>query len=362
MKKKVLIILDSYKYSKKEDAIRDKIASLCRPSFFYTDYENRTITFFHGLKFVGNFLSHVTYWAISFFLALKLFVSKQRAEITIFINPIVGFFYCLLLSLLHRDENVCLAGFIFEEKNSSLYLALRKRFVKFAYRKVSHLIVYSSEEVDKYSAIFPSLADKITFSRYGRDFNIFGENEYHTTEKYVASGGASNRNFDTLVEAMSILEKKDPQILCRIATRPSAFSIKHQLENLEVLTDIRMATFGSFLERSSFVIIPILDNSISAGHMALLEAMYRQKVVIATDLAAIRDYADEEQVYLYRANDSRELAEIIEHVYANIDSDEVQDKALAAKTKYDEEYTFNQFVYRLVEKCIRLNNRDSNEE
>ncbi|MHB1270919.1 MAG: glycosyltransferase family protein [Thermoleophilia bacterium] len=352
MSKNALIILDSYKYKGKEAMIRKNIESLCNPAFFYTDYENNLIKYFHGLKFVGNFLSHISYWTISLVLAAEILAKKKSHEIIIFVNPIVGYFYCFMLSLFKREDTVCIAGFIFEKKENRLYLALRRKFVNFAYRSASCLIVYSNIEVEQYGQMFPKLANRFKFVRYGRDYDIFGENKYSSAQPYVASGGGSNRDFGTLITALKILEKKNPEIFCQVATRHDALSITHQPANLQVLHEIRIDRFGSFLENSLFVVIPIKNNFISAGHMALLESMYRQKVIIATDVPVVRDYASDSEIFFYQADDSNELAERMDYVFNNIKSDEVKLKALAAKNKYQSDYTFNKFIYRLIENCI----------
>ncbi len=348
---KTLLILDSYKYKQREPEIRRAFASSKSIDFFYTDYENRLIRLFHRTGFAGNMLSHAAYWLSSMWSALKIFSIRRGYGSKLFINPIVGFFYCLLLSVLGIRENVCIAGFLFEDKASDTYYAIRKKIVAFVYRNTPLLVVYSRAELDNYSRIFPRLADKFVFVQYGRDFDIFEENEFQSRDEYVASGGSSNRDYATLSEAFAILHEEGLPIMGKIATRPSAFSMIDAPSNIEVLYDIRLDTFGSFLQNSLFVVISLEDRGLSAGHMVLLESMRLGKPTIITDIPAVRDYVDENDVFFYKSKDSASLASRIKHVYDNLGRDEILKKAKAAKASYDRKYTFVALVGRLSDLC-----------
>lgn len=347
MSKEVLIILDSDKYRAQEGRIREAVQDICEPAFFYTDYENRLIKFLHGIRGAGNFLSHATYWSVSFWDATRIYTAKKQPR-KLFVNPIVGFFYCLLLAVFRGQDKAVVAGFLFEDKSSPLYLNLRKRFVNFAYGRSAHLIVYSRIEEEKYSAMFPALERKIKFVRYGRDFDIFEENKYSHDSPYVASGGGSNRDFETLVAAMSLLEAEGSPIHARIATRPGNLAAESASGNIMVLHDIRMDTFGSFLAQSLFVVLPLKDNDVSAGHMSLMESMRLGKPVIITDIPSVRDYVNESQVFFYPPGDSQGLAQMIKYVYEQLDGEVVRAKAAAARSLYESEYNFGSFLKRLA--------------
>ena len=348
----VLIVLDSYKYVTKENVIRSELEQFCNPSFYYTDYENKLIRFFHGIKGIGNFLSHIAYWTASLFSAIKIFHRMEDHGSKIFINPLVGIFYCFLLALLKKNDDVCIAGFLFVEKQNKLYLSWREKFVNFSYARANKIIVYSSNEVGHYSQRFPLLASKFKFIKYGRDYDIFKENEYLSNEKYVASGGSSNRDFNTLACALDHLEKKKVAVKCKIATRPGADILQCSPSNLEILYDIRLDKFGSFLDKSLFVVIPVKNSGVSGGHMALLEAMSRGKLIIVTDIPGVRDYVDEENVIFYKPEDSIDLAGKIEYVLTNLNDEFLLEKAENAKKLYFEKYHFCALVNRLVKEMV----------
>ena len=353
---KILIVLDSKKYKEKEDGLRNEIGNLCEPEFYFTDYENRLIKIFHGISGIGNFLSHISYWMLSLVAAISLF-AKKRGNLyrsKVFINPIVGIFYCFLLAIFDGRDRVTVAGFLFVDKKSKLYLVLRKAFVRFAYGRASKIIVYSRGEVQVYSKLFPRLAQKFVFVRYGRDYDIFAEREYESCAPYVASGGVSNRDYDTLARALNILEKRRPSMICKIATRPDSCTLSCNPGNLALLHDIRLETFGSFLAKSLFVVLPLKDTPLSAGHMALLESMYRRKIIIVADIPGVRDYVDESTVYFYKAGDSSNLAEVIDYVFENMESEIVQGKAVLAQNVFRSTYRFSSFLKRIVLEAASL--------
>lgn len=347
-KVKVLIVLDDLKYVSKQSELTETLKDICSPIYFYSTYENRLIRFFHGLPKIGNFLSHIGYWTLSFNSALKLFFGQKKIENKIFINPIVAIFYSFLVSLTQRKENVIIAGFLFEEKANPFYYKLRKKFVDYCYKSVSKIIVYSKNEVEVYANLFPTLANKFTFILYGRDYDIFEENEFISQIPYIGSGGISNRDFGTLVKAFEILKSQNSNIHCKIATRPEGCALQPELPNLEILYNIRLDRFGSFIQKSSFFIIPLANTSLSAGHMALLEAMYREKIILITDIPSVRDYVNDDLVYFYEPDNPVDLANKIKEINANSN----KDKAENAKNYFKANYSFESLLFRIVNSTI----------
>jgi glycosyltransferase involved in cell wall biosynthesis len=278
-------------------------------------------------------------------------------KLKIFVNPIVGVFYCFLLAIFHKHDNVCVAGFLFTNKENKIYYLLRVYFCKFAYKKSSKIFVYSRSEINYYSKIFPSLANKFHFLHYGRDFDIFSENQYQSNDFYIASGGVSNRDYNTLAFAMESLKNEGLSLKCKVATRPDTYLIKNIPTNLEMLHNVRIDSFGSFLSKSNFVVLPLKFLPLSAGHMTLLEAMSLGKIIIVADIPSVRDYVDEKMVFFYRPADCINLKDVIRYVLLNRHSMSGKKKASLSKKMYKNQFTFTAFLGRLVQHSIlQLNN------
>jgi glycosyltransferase involved in cell wall biosynthesis len=352
---RLLIILDSIKYKSQEKSLKEMITPWNDSKFYYTDYENKIVKFFHRIPKIGNLFSHLAYWTISFFAAFHLILfDRKKYSKKIFINPIVGFFYCLLLSTFNQKDDVYLSGFLFVPKSNKFYFRIRKNLVLFSLKNVSKIIVYSKQEVDLYSDWFPPLALKFIFIKYGRDYDIFEEKQYETESEYIASGGVSNRDFNILANALLILEKKHLQLKCKIATRPDTFSIDCKPSCLEFLYNIRIDKFGSFLNNSLFVVIPLRNTSLSAGHMALFESMYRGKITLITDIPAVRDYVDGESVFFYKPDDPQDLANKIEFLYQNINTPFFVNMSQHVRQKYQLSFSFSSFLDRIVKEVMRI--------
>ena len=345
---RTLLVLDSFKYKTKKDVINKGIFK-GETDLYYTDYENRIIKKLHGISFAGNFLSHLAYWFISALSALLLVIKcRRRYTHMVFINPIVGFFYCMILPVRPTKCKIYLSGFLFIPKSGKLYFNLRKKLVRHSLKRVTTIFVYSVEEVKVYSDLFPDHKLKLKFIKYGRDFDIFAENEYETGDTYIASGGFSNRDYNVLTSAMSLLEGKYPGLTCKVATRPGSYSIEYQPGNIEFLFNIRIGKFGSFLEKSMFVVLPLSDTPLSAGHMTLLESMSRGKNIIVTDIPSVRDYVNDDLVFFYKAGDARDLADRIEYLYSNNHSPNLIRRSEKLKEVYNRTFDFTSFLERIA--------------
>lgn len=346
---KTLFVLDSIKYKEHEKKFKNRLINYCEPAFYYTDYENRLIKFFHSVPVIGNFFAHISYWTLSFLTAIRLIIfNRGRYSEKVFINPIVGFFYCFLVSVFKLNENLYLSGFLFTKKSNKFYFELRRKLVAFSFRRVSQIFVYSSHEVKIYAAWFPELAHKFTFVRYGRDYDIFEEKQYDSTGCYIASGGVSNRDYNRLACAMKMLEEKYPDLICKVATRPNGFVMECNPMNMKFLYNIRIESFGSFLGKSVFVVLPLRNSPLSAGHMTLLESMYRGKNILISDIPSVRDYVDEGLVFFYNPDNTQDLADKIEYLFKNKDSMDLKKRSEKLREVYESSFCFGAFIERIA--------------
>lgn len=349
--KKMLIVLDSFEYQRNEDLFKNEVSDCCDPIFTYSEYENKIIQFFHKLPYVGGALTRLSYWWISFLKSINILLKYNSCKNKLFINPIVAIFYSFLSRIFFKNEKISIAGFLFEDKSNKIYLELRKWFVNYSYKNIDRIFVFSQNEVNTYRQLFPKLGDKFTFEKYGRDYQYAKREEYKDEVSYISSGGRSNRDFKTLCEAMESIEDSCPDLKCVIATRPEAIINVQVPKNTIISYNVKLNRFGSFIKNSSFFVLPIIDTSLSAGHMALLEAMSLNKIIVTADIPSIRDYVSEETVFFYKPEDELSLAAIIKYIYLNKD-EKIKQIADNAKRLYDVEYTFKSFLTRLVRKTV----------
>lgn len=344
----VILVLDSFEYKNKEKALKQRLKEAHSYIFEYTRYENSVTEIFQKMRFFGSFLTHISYWTMSFFYTVNFFLKYRSAKNIIFINPIVGIFYSALVRLFFQNQKLTIAGFLFEEKNNKLYWVLRKLFVNFCYKKVTNIIVYGDSEIKYYSSIFPSLASKFKFVEYGRDFYYTNKKEFEFSENYIASGGRSNRDYETLCKSYDIVNEKFPELNCLVATRPECVVENMNKSNVKFIYGVTLNQFGSFIENSEFFVLPLSNTNLSAGHMSMMEAMSVGKIVLVTDIPSIRDYVNESEVFFYEPDNPKDLAEQIIYIYQNRNSEAVKSKITTAKKLYTQHYSFAALLERII--------------
>lgn len=342
-----LVVDDSSEFRAKEAEIRAHISADDAVQFYYTDYEDGLTRLFHKTPAIGNVLYHLTFWLKSSFVALQIFM-RFRARNKLFVNPIVGIFYCGLSRLAGREERVGLAGFLFVRKRSSIYLSLRKRFTVFCCAKATYIFVYSQSEVAEYSQMFPTLSQKLRFVHYGRDFDLFGRQQFDPDQVYIASGGVSNRDFNTLAKALSILWDQRFPVHCKIATRTGHEEIGSIPPNLDIRYDIRIDQFGDFLRKSQLVVLPLRQTPLSGGHMVLLEALSIGKLVIVANTPGVRDYVGDDCAILYEPENAVDLAQRIRCAIENFGDQEFSAIASNGRTLFWSTYTHGDLLRRLI--------------
>ena len=332
-----LLILDKLEYKENEAKYMNYLkAAGYSGKIMYTAYEDEFIRHIYNYKYIGKFLHHILYWLKSMGYALEALKDNDIEKIFC-INPIVGLF----LGLYNRKKEIIIGGFLFEPKRNQLYYSMRKQMTKLLMRGVSKIVVYSSKEVEYYTNIFHN--DKFIYIQYGIDFvsNLQYTNKT-LPNKFLFSGGGSNRDYQTLIRAYSLTTSENSLI---IATQPWRVGLV-STSKIQILSDVDIYTFGSVLRRAHVLILSLKNIELSAGHMVLFQAMDLCVPIIVNDIIAIRDYVDEKCVKFYSSGDERELSRIIDSIDCHYE--EYKNRALYAKTVYDKELKFDSFLQRFL--------------
>lgn len=334
----MIIILDKKEYRNKEEEIRNRVG--VQPLIlYYTEYEDALIRKVCKWKYLGETLRHILYWWKSLRYAYEIYKKNYGGEI-VCINPVVGIF----LGMLNRKHkfDIILAGFLFEHKKNRIYYFARVKLVSIFLEGIDTVIVYANKEVDYYNNIFG--VDKFRFVQYGIDYDVHKEYKGNIPLPCVFSGGRSNRDYHTLIEAYKILEENTKYSLC-IATDPILLQ-NEEISNVTVLKDVVLETFGNAMERAALVVIPLQDTNISAGHQVLLEALERNMIVVTSKIEAVEDYVSDNQVVFYSPGDEHDLAKKLNMVMKNYNY--YKQKYSCNKEFYEKNYTFLCFLERLL--------------
>lgn len=336
MEKRIILILDKLDYKNKENeylSILKKKYSCA--SIVYTEYENELIRKVRKWRYIGSALQHLLYWKKSYDYAKNIY--GENADIVICINPIVGIF----LGMMNRSRKtkIILCGFLFEPKKNRIYYILRKRFVEKCLKGVEYAVVYARQEVAYYQEIF-GLIDKFRFIPYGIDYMVEDSYQGELPEEYIFSGGGSNRDYATLVEAYNLLNESERPAMC-IATMPRCLEGLN-IKNINVLTDVVLENFGSVMKQSKCLVLSLKDTEISAGHQVMLEALKNNVPIIVNRIKAIEDYVSEQEVVFYESGNVQMLAECIKNCINSPKNRNTYDI-------YAQKYSFKMLLDRLID-------------
>lgn len=332
-----LLIIDKEEYKEKHseyiNMMNGQLAG--ENEIFYTAYEDGVIRKVRNYKYIGSALQHILYWKKSYAYAKEIL--KNKYDNIYCLNPIVGLF----LGLKSKTSRILLAGFLFEPKRNRIYYFLRKRIVRFALKGIDKAVVYGSKEVGYYTELFPET--KFVFLKYGIDFTEPVDYESKKIpEKYIFSGGGSNRDYRTLINAYNKHLSSQHKLV--IATQP------WRLDNLDtsrivVLEDVVLENFGDVIRKAELLVLSLYDRNISAGHMVMFQAMGLGIPIVVNDIATIRDYVDEKSVTFFESKNQKELGEKVIEFFQNPE----RYKRLAANAVevYKKEMTFASLLKRL---------------
>lgn len=332
-----LLVLDKLDYKKRHDELMRLINEEGHQDndIVYTSYEDSLIRYVRNFKLLGSPLQHLLYWYKSLRYSIKLL--KTTVDAIYCLNPIVAIF----LGLFNRDKQIIMGGFLFEPKANKLYYNIRKCITKLSLRGIDKVVVYSSREVNYYNNIFNN--NKFVFIPYGIDYENSNRYSKKLPCEYFFSGGGSNRDYKTLVEAYNNLKEETLPLV--IATQPWRLN-EYDTSRIKVLSDVTVETFGDVMGKSDLLILSLRDAEISAGHMVMFQAMSQGIPILVNDIPAIRDYVDDTMVTFYKSGDVEDLTVKIRNFKNNREM--YRRKSLIAKQKYDKELTLKHFIKRFM--------------
>lgn len=338
MKEKTLVlVLDRNEYRNKEMEIRSQLGEIYKNiEFFYTTYETNLIRRVRKWKIVGRALQHILYWGLSYKFAKNIYKYSANRDI-LSINPIVAIF--LGIKNKKRRFGLTMCGFLFEPKNNKIYYTLRKKFTEKAMEGMDRIVVYGSKEVEYYSKLF-NIKNKFVFVPFGMDYFENQEYKGQMPGNYLFSGGGSNRDYHTLLEAYKKIKRKD-KLPLYIATNP--LLIQGGIpDNVTILSDVVVENFGTVLGKAECLVLSLKDTILSAGHMVMLQALAQDVPVIVNRIHAVEDYVTDKEVLFFQSGDSEDLAHKIEMFLSK--------QWVPGKTRqlYEEKYTFSAMLKRII--------------
>ncbi len=210
-------------------------------------------------------------------------------------------FWCRLLRI--SSPSIVLAQLILPERPKTVSQKLRRWFVTFSLKRVDVVVVYSQIEVEKYESLYGNAKTHFVFVPLGIDFP---QNIVTREKEYIFSGGRSNRDYSTLIQAAHAI--KTPVVIV---------AQKYNIPKIELPPHVQLQygvfgdEFDKLLAHASVVVIPLDRPDESSGQLVLLRAMAMGKAIVVTANRGIDDYITNEAVMVIPPHDSKRLADAV---------------------------------------------------
>lgn len=257
--------------------------------------------------YVLNYLSE-------FYVPLMALISRNRFDVIISWQMRLGICYGILKRIIHCNKppvHIIQDFHIDLTKTRGLY-RFNIAILKLAIPGIDYFLCTSSEEEEIYSAMFNIPRNRIVFLPLTESPSNF-EEPSHTKQDYIFSYGKSDRDFDTLIRAVTSLNIKtcilSQKYQPRVPVPENVSIIREHVSDREMV---------QWIASSRMVVIPLKDYRVSAGQISMLEVMALARPLIITENMATKEYAVHRKTALFfEAGKDKNLAEQILYLWNN---------------------------------------------
>ncbi|HYX09036.1 MAG TPA: glycosyltransferase [Bacteroidales bacterium] len=187
--------------------------------------------------------------------------------------------------------------------------------------------------------------EKFKFIMLGEGNPIESENK--PVERYFFSGGKSNREFLSLIEAFGQIDEK--LIIC---TDQQSIQNKGNLSLIEIYFNKPREDFYRYIENSFAVIITVEDPEISSGQLVLLHALRYGKPVIVTEGPCMQDYILDNYAYFIKHRDVHSLKNIIKELAIN--QRQYSEMSKKARESYLKYFSIDKYLERIAKEAVSI--------
>ncbi len=226
-----------------------------------------------------------------FLFPLRFILSNRNIRKVIAWQQFYGLMTSVYARLLHRHPEITILTFIYKPKRGIVGKAFRQ-LVKFAVSNpdVKRIIVFSPDEVEYYTTLFPKCTGKFIHLPLGLSEKRPLTLPTAPESQSLFSAGRSNRNYQILKEACEATATR-----LRIACPEES---SEGFQYTEILTTCFDEKAEKEIDLAFAVAIPLHDNNISSGQLMALQAMRAAKPLIVSDHTSLRPYVIDKETAL----------------------------------------------------------------
>lgn len=174
-------------------------------------------------------------------------------------------------------------------------------------RRLDSVVLLSETQREFFEPIVGT--DRIAVVPHGVDTTFFTPPERRPEGKQILAVGSWLRDFVTLAGTLRILEKHRPDVTCDVVATPRVRDLLAGMKNVRFHAGISDDALLKLYQSASIAIFPLTG---AAANNALLEAMACGVPVVATDLPAIREYAQGDPAVVVPKDDPAAFADVID--------------------------------------------------
>jgi glycosyltransferase involved in cell wall biosynthesis len=281
-------------------------------------------------------------------MAIKIARNRKKYDYIIFWQQFIGIYYAVFTRLFWMKRNLpqsLILTFIYL-KRPGFFGRLYYQFMKYAFNAsaINSFVCHSSSEHAYYNKVFkPKNKDKVIFCRVGEGTH----SELNPSPAdYYFSGGGSNRDYATVIEAFAKNGKR-----LSIACKPENMQSIAIPPNVSVYHDAYGNDFFELIRNSKAAIVLVENKNISAGQLVILHAMRYGKPLFVTEGNSMKDYTDESYSYnvAHKSVDSL-IKAIDEFEESEKNYKEMSEKAFETYNRY---YTLEKYAERIAKILLR---------
>lgn len=269
---------------------------------------------------------------------LSVSFRASRYDVIYAWHAVMGLILAGILRLAHIEKpRVIIAQFIEPDRGDGWMQRLRRAFVRYCLQRVDLVLTFSSIEVPRYRQQFRAGHTQFDFIPLGYDFSSQPTGD----EGYIFSGGRSNRDYQTLVEAL-----RDDAIPTRIVAQRHNLDGIHLSHHIQAYYGVFGVEFDRLIANAHLVVVPLDRADESSGQLVVLQAMAYGKPVIVTENAGILDYIDPgTDALVVPPHDSQALRRAILRVFGDHDLWQQLSRAGQQRAR---DYTLHRFADRVA--------------
>lgn len=248
-----------------------------------------------------------------FYLPLTALLKSHKYNVIISWSMRIGIIYGLLNRMFRLSQKAkhIIYDFHVNLDRKDLLYRVKLFITKVAVKGIDFFLTTSTAEEKIYSSMFGIPEKRIKFFPIAAPKHFFDYSR--ELGSYIFSYGNSDRDYDTLVEAVKNLSVE-------LIILSQTYIPKSRLpKNVQIITKPHYGIdLINLILGSRMVVLPLVSANVSAGQTALLESMALGRTVIVTRNMATEEYGEHgKSLFFYEAGNVKQLRDIINSLYHN---------------------------------------------